>query len=395
MKRKVIYLLTLLLTAMSAVAQDYDALLKQVVGNNTELSSLESANESQIQALRGENNLPETGIDLEHQWGQKNIGNKWSVGISQGFEWPGIYGARNEVARSTSEAMEYLNRSNYLEKMLEVKLLFIDIVNARKNLRVMEQVCDYMSQLKTKYHDGFKQGEVSILDVNKIDIEHVAVSRRCNELRIQLGVLQNSLKTLNGGKDCSEIISMLDAYPEDVILSEDAYETMIKQNDPQLKYNSSMLQSQSAAVRVARMGNLPGFTLGYMHVNELGSHFNGLKIGISLPLFSNRHKSKAAEALRESIGYEQSTLEIAKLSTMYSNRAKAVKLYSEVEDYRGVFEKSDNLALLKKALDGGEITLLTYLQEVNYFLEAQRDYMNLVYEYHYTLAQLNKYCLLK
>ena len=180
-----------------------------------------------------------------------------------------------------------------------------------------------------------------------------------------------------------------------MILSEVDYVEMIKQNDPMLGYNSFMTKSQASTAKAAKFKNLPGFSLGYLHVNELGTHFNGFKRGLSLPLFSNRNKVAASKALLRSLENEETSVEVAKLSEMYSDRAKVLMLHKEINEYRPVFEDSNNIALLKKALDGGEISLLTYLQEVNYFLSAQREYMDIVYQYHYSLARLNRYELLK
>ena len=392
---KKIYSLVLIFFALTSVAQDYDTLLKTIVANNPDIAAMEASIESEVLSIKSENNLLDTDIDFEHQWGPKEAGNKWSVGISQGFEWPGVYSERRKAAQSATDAMTFLKRSNYLDKLLEVKLLFIDIVNTRKNIAIMDEVLNHMTQLKEKYHNGYHQGEVTILDVNKIDIEHISVSRRCNELRTQLTILKNSLTALNGGKDCSAIIATLNDYPQDMILSEDDYVEMIKQNDPMLGYNSFMTKSQASTAKAAKLKNLPGFSLGYLHVNELGTHFNGFKIGLSLPLFSNRNKVAASKALLRSLENEETSVEVAKLSAMYSDRAKVLTLHKEMAEYRPVFEDSNNIALLKKALDGGEISLLTYLQEVNYFLSAQREYMDVVYQYHYSLARLNRYELLK
>ncbi len=393
---KSIYSIILLFTtSIITHAQDYDELIHGVIINNPEIAALQSAVESDIMSLKSENNLPDTEVGFEHQWGRKEIGTKWSFAISQGFEWPGVYGARSQEYKSASEAMQFLNRSNYLDKMLDVKLLFVDIVSARKNIEIANEVLTHMTQLKEKYQKGYQQGEVSLLDVNKINIEYVAASRRCNELNTQLTVLKNSLQALNGGKDCSDIMEQLVDYPQDMVLSVEDYTEHIKQNDPLLKYKSLMTQSQIARTKIARLKNLPGFSLGYMHVNELGEHFNGVKFGLSLPLFSNRNKTNAAKSMLKSMEYSEDNAEIVKLSQMYSDRAKVLSLYDEMIDYQPIFEKNNNIELLKKALDGGEISLLNYLQEVNYFLSAQQQYLDVVYQYHYALARLNRYSLIK
>lgn len=390
-----IWSLILIFFGLTVIAQDYNVLLKTIIKNNPQIVAMEALVESKIYALKSENNLPDTEVGFESQWGPKEVGNKWSFGISQGFEWPGVYGARRKATQSAAEAMTFLNRSNYLDKLLEIKLLFIDIVNTRKNIAIMKNVLDHMAQLKEKYHNGFRQGEVTILDVNKVDIEYISVSRRCNELNVQLSMLEGSLIALNGGKDCKDVILALNEYPQDIILPEDDYVEMIKLNDPIINYNSLMAKSQVSTAKAASLKNLPGFSLGYLHVNELGTHFNGFKVSLALPILSNRNKVSASKALLRSLEHEETSVEIEKLSAMYSDRAKVLVLHKEMTDYKVVFEENNNIQLLKKALDGGEISLLTYLQEVNYFLSAQMEYMNIVYQYHYALARLNRYELLK
>ncbi len=390
--KKIYSILLLCIGCMLTInAQNYDELLKTVVSNNPELAAFEASAKSEILSMKSENNLPDPEVGFDHQWGK--VGNKWSIGISQGFEWPGVYHARNKAIKTTSQAMEFLNKSNYNDKMLEAKLLFIDIVNVRKNIALTNEVIEHMTQLKAKYHEGYKLGEVNLLDVNKIDIEYIAVSRKFNDLKNQLEVLKSSLLALNGGNDCSEILSCLNEYPQDKLLSENDYTTLIKENNPLLSYNSLIAQAQTYSVKVSKLSQLPSFSLGYVHNYELGERFNGLKVGITLPFFAQRNKLKAAQSLQESYDKQTISIEISQLTKMYSDRANLLALSCEIENYRPIFEDSNNLALLKKALDGGEISLLNYLQEVNYFLSARQDYMNVVYQYHYALARLNRYTL--
>ena len=45
------------------------------------------------------------------------------------------------------------------------------------------------------------------------------------------------------------------------------------------------------------------------------------------------------------------------------------------------------------ALDGGELSLLEYLQESNYFIEAIREYNAASYGYACALASLDRYSM--
>jgi hypothetical protein len=82
------------------------------------------------------------------------------------------------------------------------------------------------------------------------------------------------------------------------------------------------------------------------------------------------------------------------LAQIKVQRSNAISLYNELEQLRPTLENNDNILLLKKALDGGQISLITYIQEVNFFLEAQKNYLDVEYNYYQLLASLNKYTLL-
>lgn len=288
------------------------------------------------------------------------------VSISQGFEWPGIYSERGEAIALSSQALDFLYKSEYLDKLVEIKLLLIDIVNTHKRISLLQQIDETMQQLKAKYAEGYAQGEVTILDINKIEIQQISIKRQYNSLIAQMAVLENQLLAENGGNDCSMIIESLTEYPEEILMSVDVYAELIENSDPLLHYNTLQLEAKAKNYSVAKMGRYPGFSIGYIHENELGEHFNGFSIGVSLPFFSQRHKTTMAEAIRQSATYDLNAIKTQRLTTMYAQRATAVTLYQEIEMYRPIFEDSNNLDLLRKALDGGQMSLLDYLQEVNF-----------------------------
>ena len=111
--------------------------------------------------------------------------------------------------------------------------------------------------------------------------------------------------------------------------------------------------------------------------------------------FSQRHKTAAIKASQAAIALQSNEFEIGRLAQLNVQRENAISLYQEIEAYRPTLENQDNITLLKKALDGGQINLITYIQEVNFFLEAQQNYLDIEYRYHKALANLNRYRLLE
>jgi hypothetical protein len=72
--------------------------------------------------------------------------------------------------------------------------------------------------------------------------------------------------------------------------------------------------------------------------------------------------------------------------------AAARRIEKRIDAYDAIFANDvDYLALLKKSYDGGQITVLDYLLEINYFTEARLNYLALCHDYRLRLADLNRY----
>ena len=80
-------------------------------------------------------------------------------------------------------------------------------------------------------------------------------------------------------------------------------------------------------------------------------------------------------------------------ASLDSDYAKAQSLKRKLDRLGPVIDTTDNLRLLRMALDGGELSLLEYLQESNYFIEAIREYNAASYGYACALASLDRYSM--
>lgn len=390
--KRILLVISIISIVFNANSMTFDEILSTIANNNPSLATEKAVGNAEILSLKSSNNLPDPEVGFEHKWG--GGGTKWGVGVSQSFEWPQIYSTRKNAINSASEAIDHQNKVNRLNKIIEIKLILIDIVNARKQLALYERLDAQMDSLAAKYELGRKRGEVTKLDINKIKIEKISITREIKSLKNQLQELEATLLNENGGKDISGILAALKDYPDEMILSEEDYVQLIKENDPQLTQFSLMTKSQEQNAKVIEMSKRPGFSVGYKLENELGTYFNGFSVGVSIPLFSHKHKSEANIASRDAIKFQCEEYEIEQISKLKSQRANALALYQEMELYHPTLGNQDNIGLLKKALDGGQINLITYIQEVNFFIEAQKNYIDVEYRYHKELALLNRYNLL-
>lgn len=394
MKRVLISIMLCVIGMCCIHAQSFDSLARQIIDNNPEIKSSQASIESDLLQLRSENNLPDPEVGFEHLWAPNGIKNKWNASISQSFDWPGVYKARSKAYKSASSALEFLERSRYVDKALEVKLLFVDIINVQKNVALCDSSIALFNELKRHYQVGYEQGEFTRLDINKINVEQLRLSRQRASLENQLRVLEGSISAMNGGLDCDAILASLTNYPTEPLYSIDDYDRVLQSQDPQINYVSLMVESERYAVKAAKLSSLPSFTLGYVHANEEGNSFNGLSVSMTLPIFSNRHKAKAAKAIERASIAELSGVKVDKSTAMRADYAIAANLANEIAQYKSTLDDT-YISLLRKALVGGEISLINFIQEVNYFQEAVADMYAVEYEYYQVLTRLNKYSILQ
>lgn len=379
MKRAITTLLIGVSLTISIAAQNerFNYCVDFITSNNETLKADSINTQSQILSLQQKNNLSDPELDLSHQWGQRGIGNKWSVGVSQSFEWPGVYSARKKQVNAEVEALIQNLSAQENELRMNIRNALIEYIYTRKLIALYNDQLARIDSLIIIYNRGAELGEISKLDVNKLKIERIAASRQLNEAQNTLTGHQQTITNLNGGKDCSNELATLSDFPNVEPGDVNDYIQTAHMHDPSIQ----ALTMQSEAIRhesnVVRQSYIPSFSVGYNHDYELGDHFNGLSIGLTLPIFSNRKKKSEIASRRTFIETTQEIVQSEIHNEIQTLYRQVVNLNTEINQYRAVIEDKDNIRLLNMALDAGQITLIDYLQQVNYFQQAQADYIGI------------------
>ena len=152
-KRYIFVLLSAAFVAQAVSAgygEDYDAAIDSIVSNNRALAARRAALEGDRLSLAAENNLSDPEVEFEHQWGQGHIGNKWSVSVSQSFDWPGLYKRRAEVARSGADAFRLLYEAEAADLRLRVAMALNDYVASCQRLSLANEVKNNLDSLYFK-----------------------------------------------------------------------------------------------------------------------------------------------------------------------------------------------------------------------------------------------------
>jgi hypothetical protein len=86
--------------------------------------------------------------------------------------------------------------------------------------------------------------------------------------------------------------------------------------------------------------------------------------------------------------YQQDNARIQATTKLRNLYEEAYQLNASIKEYQQVFAQQQDLELLKKALVGGEISMIEYFVEVGIVFQSKANLINLENQYQKTMARL-------
>lgn len=383
-KIKVTFLCLGLIIGLPLVAQivpPYQKLLETIEINNLVLKALQKKQKA-IQ-LESKTNLflDDPEINFGYLWGNpRQQGKRTNFGISQSFDFPTLYFQRKKQAQTKQQSAIWEYRAGRMQVLLEAQQLCVQLTYQKATLKILHQREKEALRLVKAYEKSYETGESNIIDRNKARLYAKKLQQQTAQMQAEYAQNIEKLEGLNGGKSLTFTNQSFD-LPTLPRRFENWFQEAELQN-PALQYLAHQLKRDQRAVKVRHAEGLPKFNVGYAQELVNGEGFKGITFGISIPLFKNKNKVKTAKARVET---SQFLLEDAK-QRFYNELRGAYKaalcLQKEAIDYRNSVLKDNSLLLLKKALQVGELSLINYLQEIDFFytaiqqsLQAERDYL--------------------
>ena len=387
--------ITLLASAALSVngQNSIDAVLRSIEANNKELQANNQLTVSKKLEAKLDNNLPDPSVSYVHQYGNREgMGIQGELVASQSFDFPSVYVEKNKLAKSKAASFDRQGAEFRQQILLQAKEICLDLVLLNQQRALLDQRRQNAEQLAELYAMRLETGDANILETNKIDLEllNAKTEARMNE-SARIAKLQE-LATLNGGIaiDFTDTTYMSDG---DILSFEELCAEAVTSN-PQLLTLKSEQVAARRQLSVNKSKSLPSFELGYrMNTATGGERFNGFLVGISIPLFSNRNnvKQAKAQALYTDLQLESTTTTVeSELHQLYN---QSVALKTSMDEYNTVLKSQNSLALLNKAIQTGQISMIEYFVDVTTFYQSMQNYMQLQNEYQKVMAQLYKYKL--
>ncbi|MDE6086243.1 MAG: TolC family protein [Muribaculaceae bacterium] len=363
----------------------------QLLINNKELQSMKHEAMAEIYSSMSENGLQAPEVEFERLWA-KNTDPRWSLSVSQTFEFPSVYNARKKSRKVLEESLRLQYEAYTLDLKLKVTELLVRLSYLNHALDVQTQVVNDMEKLESLLDKAFNEGEISIIDRNNSRLERGNALMTFNQLSTEREEILQELKTI-GIYDLGSELNNVN-YPIFQLKNRDEYVAGLN-NDPLVNYYISMHKSLAMQQNVNKWKRLPEFTIGYVHEVEDGNAFNGFSVGISLPfLYGNINKemaSKRSLMKAEELKAEQARIEReAAIDVDFEQAEKLGALYNKLAE---LYRIDDHLNLLGKAFKGGQISAIEYIREVEFFRTSKLSFLEVERDYYLALCRLNRFSL--
>ncbi|MDE5871998.1 MAG: TolC family protein [Muribaculaceae bacterium] len=358
-------------------------------GDRLQISVAQNAKDLESHTLA---NAPDPKIEGDYMWMPEGVDNRWNVAIGYEMEWPGVYKSRSNLGKAMRDANAAEADAGVYEKYVEILKEIGTYLYAERRIEMMRHIQLATDSLHNAAVRATKGGQMSRLDLSKITLEQGRVNTLIANLEAEKSGSEGSLKTLNGGYDCTALLNSIDR--EWVMTPTHSLEEYLEEarTNPELKKAISDLEVADRNIGVAKAEGLPSISVGYHHDFEDAMHFNGATLGISIPLFSNRGKVKAAKAAKAVAEY-QVNVSTDKVESEITALYDEVQLIDQaLKVPMEVFSTTDYNTLLLKAYRGGELSLTDYLQERSWFSEAHLDLLELQYQREQRMWLLSLLC---
>ena len=375
--------------AQSSVA----GVLRQIEQNNKELQASQQLTDAGKWQVRTENNLPDPSVSYTHQYGNKEgLGIQGELVASQSFDFPLVYARRNQWIKAKSSVFDHQYAEVRQRILLQAKEACLDLILLNQQQQLLEIRRANAQQLSQLYEMRLQKGDANILETNKINLEllNAKTEARMNEAA-RVAKLQE-LAALNGGVPVAFADTAYSAA--DMPLSFDELRLEAMRSNVQLLSLKSEQEAAERQIKVSKAMNLPGLELGYrLNTAAGGDRFNGFIVGVSIPLFSNRHKVRQARAENRSarLQVENTSFTVEnELQTLYN---QALSLKASMDEYDRLFHTQNNLTLLNKAIQAGQISMIEYFVDVTTYYQSMQNYFQLQNQYQKVMAQLYRFRL--
>ena len=373
--------------AICASAQDWATILPAIERNNKSLQALRQ----EVEAEKAANHVgiapanPE--VEFSYLWGHgAEEGSRMDLSVSQSLPLSTLLGYQSCLAKQQDLRADLRLRVERTAVLLQAQQTCIDIVYTNAMLHEYGKRLAHAQTLADAYRQKFDAGTANALEYNKVRLNLATAQGEYQRLLTERNTLLEQLASLNGG----EAIVLNDSVFEGVLppADFDSWYAEAETRSPMLAYVRQEVAVAKADARLSKAEWLPDLSIGYMSEGMTGNYYNGVTVGVSVPLWQNSHRVRQAKASAEAAQLRADEQKQLFLSTLRTQYAAVMGLQKTWQGYHEALLLTNSADLLLQALQAGQISMLEYMMELSIYYDATAQALSAQRDYYTALAEL-------
>ncbi len=382
------------MTFVSWAQNSAEVVLASVEKNNPELQALRKRTESEKYGFKAERMVEAPEVGFDYLWGSPaDIGTRKDISVTQSIDIATISGTKGKIAKSESELSDMQFNVRRQEILLQAKLLYINIIYCNAVGAELERRLERSEKVESVYRDMQVRGETDMIEVNKAHLAYLAQRNALARNKMEAEGFRLELQRLNGGEPLE--INDLSYVRRDMLPADfDTWYKEVADHSPEIMAARQNVKVNEAVAMGIKMSSCPTITAGYMAELVKGSNFRGLTLGLSIPLWSARSKTRQANLSCEASRLEVKDVEASEYSALRSLYEKASGLKDLSDELALSLAVSDEaMSMTEKKFNEGEISLMDSIMELSLYYSVVDESLAASKDYDLALAELNAWSL--
>lgn len=380
--RKLILLYLLLLPLMAqAQPRPLQQFVDSVIAHSPRIRTLQARMEADEAAAHAENRLADPSVSFRYMWGSGEAEDEKDLIVSQSFDFPTAYLHRSQIKRREIQNAQLQYRAACHDVLLQATQLAVELCYNDTLLHLVRQQDAMSEDFLSAESTRFKEGHTSVHRYNESQRLNLIHHQRIRTLEAERQALLAEFKTVCGFDYHPEVIvGNIDHFKQELLLPKepnfDQWWHEVAASSPEMQLVDNAVNLAELNVKSAKDGWLPQFTLGYEQELTHSDKLRGVSVGLSLPLWSNGGKVKAARRALEAAQLDAQDQRLTFYTRLHSLYLKAFGELSSATEYRSLLYQQQNAELLRRTFEEGLITRPDYYEGMIGILEIQLDLLN-------------------
>ncbi len=385
--RKMFFFVMMTAACCVQAQNEVERVLQSVEQHNTTLVALRHETEAAKVGNHTNLNLPNPEVEFGYLWGSpSSIGHRKDVSAVQSFDFATVSGAKRRLARQQDALADWQYKESRMQLLLEAHHLCLDAIYYNAMCKELMQRKQYAEEITSAQQKRLEQGDINRIEYNQVKLDLAAVCAELMRCNTERAAVMAELQRLNGGEPL--LIEATD-YPAVAIANDfEAWYAEAEQKSPALAYVKQQIDVANRELAVRRADGLPTVSLGFMGEYVSGENYQGVKVGMSIPLWANKNRVRQAKAEVEAAKARQTDARQQFYSRLHNLFVQQRGLRQVVQSYQEALRATDNTSLLKKALDAGSISTMDYLLGARMYYDAVNQKMDACRAWQKTVAEM-------